>query len=201
MVVRATRNNPDRRHMRHPDLSTLQAWRQARRLTPDEADETTVGRRKSEGEKTMQEVIYAMQFSGLATPTEGAPNVLKAATAAPSCSITTCVGPEGMVSTLQRVAGDSATFQSEVTFADDGSFQETGTIAFGGDGHLLRFSTVGQGYLGAAPDSVRKHGTVMWRVDGGEGQFAGAQGLITSNFFVGEAGEVTDHHFGVIFVQ
>jgi hypothetical protein len=38
-------------------------------------------------------------------------------------------------------------------------------------------------------------------VAGGEGQFAGATGLITSNFFVGENGEVTDHHFGVIFVE
>jgi hypothetical protein len=26
-------------------------------------------------------------------------------------------------------------------------------------------------------------------------------GLITSNFFVGEAGAVTDNHFGVIFVE
>jgi hypothetical protein len=42
---------------------------------------------------------------------------------------------------------------------------------------------------------------VMWRVEGGEGQFAGANSLITSNFFVGEAREVTDNHFGVIFIE
>ncbi len=41
----------------------------------------------------------------------------------------------------------------------------------------------------------------MWKVDEGEGQFAGASGLITSNFFVSETEDVTDHHFGVIFVQ
>ena len=40
----------------------------------------------------------------------------------------------------------------------------------------------------------------MWQVDSGEGQFAGASGLITSNFTVGEAGEVVDHHVGLIFV-
>ena len=40
----------------------------------------------------------------------------------------------------------------------------------------------------------------MWRVTGGEGQFAGASGLITSNFFVGDDLAVTDHHFGVLFV-
>jgi hypothetical protein len=96
--------------------------------------------------------------------------------------------------------GGDATFESEVTFTGEQSFQEVGTIVFG-DGHPLRFSTVGSGYLGASADLGRKHGTVMWRVEGGEGQFAGAGGLITSNFFVGEDLAVTDHHFGVIFVR
>jgi len=46
-----------------------------------------------------------------------------------------------------------------------------------------------------------KHGTVSWKVDGGEGQFEGASGLIASNFTVGGAGEVIDNHFGVIFLR
>jgi hypothetical protein len=41
----------------------------------------------------------------------------------------------------------------------------------------------------------------MWRVEGDEGQFAGATGLVTSNFFVGANLEVTDHHFGVLFAE
>jgi hypothetical protein len=40
----------------------------------------------------------------------------------------------------------------------------------------------------------------MWRVDGGEGQFAEASGLITSNFFVDEGLGVVDHHFGVLLL-
>ena len=68
-------------------------------------------------------------------------------------------------------------------------------------GATLRFGTVGSGYLGPSVDPARKHGTVMWRVEGGEGQFAGASGLITSNFFVADDLAVTDHHFGVIFVR
>jgi hypothetical protein len=35
----------------------------------------------------------------------------------------------------------------------------------------------------------------MWEVIEGDGRFRGAQGLITSNFTVGAAGEVTDNHF------
>jgi hypothetical protein len=41
----------------------------------------------------------------------------------------------------------------------------------------------------------------MWRVESGEGQFAGASGLVTSNFTLSATGEVTDNHFGLIFVR
>ena len=146
----------------------------------------------------MREVIYAMRFTGQATPVGSAGSVLKAATAAPSSTLSSTVGPDGLSGTLQPAAGGEAIFESEVTFTGETSFQEIGTIAFGG--HRLRFGTVGSGYLGASADPARRHGTVKRRVEGGEGQFAGASGLITSNFFVGADLSVTDHHFGVIFL-
>ncbi len=147
----------------------------------------------------MPRIIYSMQFTGQATPVrEG---TLKATTTAPSCRLVTVAGPEGVRGTLERVAGDPVSFESEVTFTGETTFHEEGAIAFGANGHRLRFSTVGQGYLGPSPDPARKQGAVTWQVDGGEGQFAGASGLITSNFLVGDDGEVIDHHFGVIFVD
>lgn len=60
---------------------------------------------------------------------------------------------------------------------------------------------IGGGYLHPGPGPGRKHGSLMWRIEGGEGQFAWASGLITSNFFVGAGGDVTDHHFGVISLR
>src|SRR5262249_61360018 len=101
-------------------------------------------------------------------------------------------GPDGVGGGRQPGAGGEAAFESEVTFTGEQSFQEVGTIAFG-DGHRLRSSTVGSGYLGASADSRLKHGAGVWRIEGGEGQFAGASGLITSNFFVGPSLEGTDH--------
>jgi hypothetical protein len=83
----------------------------------------------------------------------------------------------------------------------ENSFIESGSIRFGEGNHHFRFSTVGQGYLGTSADPKLRHGSVIWRVEGGEGQFAGASGLITSNFTISEAGEVIDRHFGVIFVS
>jgi hypothetical protein len=148
----------------------------------------------------MRCLTYAMRFTGQATPASPDGAVLKAAATAPSATLTATVGPAGLRGDLQPAAGGEATFASEVTLTGATSFQEVGTIAFGAD-HRLRFSTLGSGYLGPSPDPARKHGTVMWRVEGGEGQFAGASGLITSNFLVGDGGDVTDHHFGVIFLR
>jgi hypothetical protein len=147
----------------------------------------------------MREVLYAMRFSGQAEPVGEAGNVLRAATSAPSSTLTSTVGPRGLAGALVPAPGDEAIFESEVTFTGETSFQETGSIAFG-NGHRLRFSTVGSGYLAPSADPKRKHGTVMWKVDGGEGQFSGASGLITSNFFVDDTLGVVDHHCGVLLV-
>lgn len=147
----------------------------------------------------MRQIVYAMRFTGQATPVGSDGNVLRASTSSPSTAITSRVSEDGLSGTVEAVAGAEATFTSEVTFTSETDFLETGTIAFG-NGHQLRFGTVGQGYLGASADPTRKHGTVMWRVEGGEGQFAGATGLITSNFFVDEQLGVVDHHFGVLLL-
>lgn len=149
----------------------------------------------------MGQVFYAMQFKGKAVPTNDAGTVLKAATTAPSCTITTIVGIAGVSGSLQPMDGGQASFESQVTFTGETSFQEEGTITFGDRQHRLYFSTVGQGYLGSSADLQLKHGSVIWKVDRGDGQFAGATGLITSNFFVSGTGEVTDNHCGVLFVK
>ncbi|MEK6322340.1 MAG: hypothetical protein AABN33_11710 [Acidobacteriota bacterium] len=149
----------------------------------------------------MRQSIYTMQFKGQAVPVQETSGVLKATTTATSCSITTTVGDEGVKSTLQPAEGGKAAFESKVTFTGETNFQESGTITFGESNHRLHFSTVGQGYIDASADPKLKHGSVMWKIERGEGQFEGATGLITSNFFVSDTGEVTDNHFGVIFLK
>jgi hypothetical protein len=148
----------------------------------------------------MKQIIYAMQFKGQGGP-GSSPNVLKAATASPSSTITSVIGSEGVYGNVQSAPGGKASFESEVTVTGDTSFVESGSIRFGDSNNRLRFSTVGQGYLGDSPEPKVKSGAVMWRVDGGEGQFAGASGYITSNFTMDEGGNVIDHQFGVIYVR
>ena len=148
----------------------------------------------------MKQTFYVMQFRGQAAPVEGSPNTLKAATRASAGTVTTKLGAGGIESSLQPTPGQEATFESEVRFTGDNAFMESGTIAFG-NGNGLRFSTVGQGYLGPSPEAGVQHGSVIWQVDEGEGRLKGAKGLITSNFTVSEKGEVTDNHFGVLYVE
>ena len=147
----------------------------------------------------MRQIAYAMRFTGQATPAGPDGNVLHASTSAPGTAVTSRVDGDGLSGAIDAVPGDDATFTSEVTFTSETDFLETGTITFG-EGNTVHFSTVGSGYLGPSTDPARKHGTVMWRVDHGEGQFAGASGLITSNFFVDDALGVVDHHFGVLLI-
>jgi hypothetical protein len=147
----------------------------------------------------MRQLVYALRFTGRATPTGPDGGILAVMATAPSWTLTAIVGPAGLAGALQPAAGGEAALEAEVTLTGATSFQAVGTIAFG-DGHRLRFSTVGSGYLGPGPDPARRHGGVVWRVEGGEGQFAGARGLITSNVVVGEDLAVVDHHLGVLFL-
>ena len=148
----------------------------------------------------MAQILYNLQFRGTAAP-GGEAGVMKATTSGTSCSMETIIGPDGVTGKFSPAEGGMAFFESEVRLSPPEAFTETGTITFGEGEHSLRFTTVGQGYLAPSADPKYMHGTVTWRVEGGEGQFEGATGLITSNFILSDTGDVVDHHFGVIFVK
>jgi hypothetical protein len=90
--------------------------------------------------------------------------------------------------------------ESLVVMTGEGTFIETGVISFGRHG-ALSFSTAGQGSIGPGSGTAQglTTGAVIWRVVGGEGQFAGATGYVTSNFVVTADGDVTDNQVAVIF--
>jgi hypothetical protein len=147
----------------------------------------------------MRQVLYAMQFTGTGGPTDQE-SVLAAASSSPSSRIVSRVGSSGLKYAIEQADGDTARFESTVRMTGEKSFSESGTISFGA-GNSLRFSTIGEGYLAGSPQEGLAHGSVMWRVDGGERQFDGATGIITSNFTFSNEGEVTDNQFGVIWVR
>ncbi len=142
-------------------------------------------------------ISYALQFRGQAF--EGVPGALTATTRAPSCAVRTTLDEDGVHARYEAFDGGYAICRSRVVLAGEREFDETGSISFG-NGNTLYFHTIGQGVIGASPDPELRHGSCVREVVGGEGQFARAEGRITSNFLLSETGEITDTQVGVIFV-
>jgi hypothetical protein len=114
-------------------------------------------------------------------------------------------GPaEGLEKTLEVQAsgsgpqGEEVTFESKVVLSSDG-FNEWGTISYAGRGSL-KFDTIGMGHIGPSQVPDLNHGSVIWRVTGGDGEFAGATGLITSNFTFSKQGKVVDNQWVRLFI-
>jgi hypothetical protein len=147
----------------------------------------------------MPQIIYVLQFKGSAGEVPGQQGVMRAVTHAAAAQVTTSVGPDGVSGSIAALDGPGADFESEVRFTGETAFLESGTIWFGAN-HSLAFSTVRSGYLAPSPEAGVMAGSIIWKIDSGEGEFAGASGLITSNFTVDSAGNVVDNQFGVIFL-
>jgi hypothetical protein len=58
----------------------------------------------------------------------------------------------------------------------------------------------GKGYLFSNGIEGLQRGGVLWEVTRGTGGFAGATGVITSNFSVASDGAVVDNHFAGLYL-
>ena len=147
----------------------------------------------------MRELVFALEFRGRGGPVPGSPTKRQARTTAPSQAGRAILGPDGVSAAVEPVAGESAVLESRVERFPDGSFVEDGTITYGAAGSVS-FDTVGRGHVGPMPGGRGSHGVVMWRITRGDGRFAGAQGLVTSNFTVSPDGQVVDDHFTRLYL-
>jgi hypothetical protein len=146
----------------------------------------------------MREVSYVLRFE---RPSKEAPTV------AQGLVTVTTIGAGGALLETTRVnTAGTASYENEYTLdADEIHFTESGQITFGGSGSedTLLFSTIGKGtlLLPADPQSGMTRGIVMWNVDSGTGFFAGATGLIASNFRVNLQTEaLVDDHVATIWL-
>jgi hypothetical protein len=148
-------------------------------------------------ETPLSPIVYSLQFRGRVTSLSS--RVLEQRATAPSQVLITSVDANGLAGRVEPGDGEEALLISRLVLADDGSFDQSGTIEFA-PGHVLAFRSVGAARLSRSPDPNLRHGAAVWEVEGGEGQFRGAHGRITSNFFVSDTNELTDNHFGLLFV-
>jgi hypothetical protein len=147
----------------------------------------------------MREVVFALEFRGRAGPVPGSESKRQARSTAPSQTLSTVLEREGVRALVEAMAGDSAVLESRVERFGDRSFVEDGTIAYGTAGSVA-FETLGRGWVAPAPRAGWVVGGVLWTITTGDGAFAGARGLITSNFTVSADGEVIDNHFTRLYL-
>src|SRR5712691_101772 len=145
----------------------------------------------------MRQLSFVLQFQGSAAPVAGSSQTLQAQTTAANQTFRTVLGADGIQATLEALGGGQATFASRAVVNADGSFDETGTITYGSLGSV-EFRTLGKGYMFPSGIEGLQRGGVLWEVTRGTGQFAGATGVITSNFSVSSDGKVVDNHFAVL---
>ncbi len=127
--------------------------------------------------------------------------MLRTAGSAAGCVMRTSIRPSGLETDLKTSDGDLAFLESELRMTGADEFVESGRIAFGEDsGHALLFSTAGLGHIIAGPADGIMTGTASWIIEGGEGQFRAARGLINSTFTIDDAGQRCDFQCGLIFL-
>jgi hypothetical protein len=141
-----------------------------------------------------REVVFALEFRGRGENLPGSTTKRRARTSAASQTLSTLIGPEGIFGAVEPVGGgERATLEAQVERFGDGTFVEEGEITYGSAGKVT-FTTQGRGWVAPAPTPGAVYGAVVWTITGGAGRFAGARGLITSNFAVSPTGDVVDHH-------
>jgi hypothetical protein len=146
----------------------------------------------------MKPIIFALQYQGPVKPIEKVPGVLRVKLKAKSCEIKTEIGAKGVASTISPIRGGSAVLDSVVSMTGEATFIESGTLSFG-HGTTLTFSTFGNAAIGASAAPKIAAGAAIWKVTGGTGQFKGATGYVTGNFFADDKGNATDTQVAVIF--
>ncbi len=147
----------------------------------------------------MRELVFALEFRGRAAPMPGSEGKRQARSTAPSQTLSTVLGPDGVSADVATAAGASAVLESRVERFGDGTFVEDGRITYG-PGGAVTFETIGRGWVAPAPRPGWVVGGVLWTITAGDGAFAGARGLITSNFTVSADGEVVDNHFARLYL-
>ena len=142
----------------------------------------------------MKPTTFSLQFRGQVAEVRGG---LRKEARAPGGALVTSLRSDGPHGRFVWAAGnEEAFFESTLTFGQDGRFEEVGTIAFA-VGNRLRIR--GRGRMSPSADPDLRQGTVVWRIDGGDGHFQGSSGLITSNFLLSATGDLTENLLAVVF--
>lgn len=147
----------------------------------------------------MYQIDYALRFTGKARTASADGNLLNVSMTAQSARVSSHIGDIGIKSLDRSAAGRSRGFQ----FRGDLHFRNR--VSGNGRHYLWRWQHLALFDRGQRlPGALRRTRPAAGRRDvahrAGEGQFAGASGMITSNFFVSDQLAKEDYHCGVLLL-
>jgi hypothetical protein len=148
----------------------------------------------------MRRLMYDLWFHGVVTRVGIDGNVCRIVSRAPDRASRARIATDAIDRAAHPFFDDEATLESDWIFTGATTFQETGAIQLGKGSHRLRFSTYGSAFLALPAEDNCRHGSGIRWVEGGEGRFAGASGLMTSVFCLAEDLSIVEHHIGVLLV-
>jgi hypothetical protein len=141
----------------------------------------------------MQRIVMTAHFRGEAAEPSGEP---------PSTDPRACsVSIEAVLADGSEVGIDRASYANHAVFTGEATFSETGAIRYGDGDDRLEIATQSDGTLGPCAEAGALHGAAVYLIKAGGGRFAGATGLITTNFLLWPAaGEFEERQVAVVFV-
>ena len=146
----------------------------------------------------MDPIVYSMHFRGQASTRADDPKSFKLTASAASCTFTTMIGAAGVEGRFSVVDdGDMAFSESEFHITGPDSFSGKESISFG-DLHVLELVPSQPGQFSRSGPGGIMTGSITWRVEGGEGQFTGASGYVTSMFTLDHDGQINEYQVGMI---
>lgn len=140
----------------------------------------------------MRRVAISARFRGAAAEPAGDPPATDPRA--------TSVAVEATADDGAPFAVEEISYSNHAVFTGPTTFTETGTVRLGA-GDEIDLAAVSDGTLGPSADPDLLHGAVFYSVVDGRGRFAGATGLITSNFLLRPgAGEFEERWVAVLFL-
>ncbi len=148
----------------------------------------------------MEPLVFCLHFRGQASRGTDKRNLFRVTASAPSCNIATELSESGISAKIAVLPGDMAFAESELELTGTNSFGGKASLSFGDGPHALELTAAAPGHFESA-ESQTLTGAITWHITGGEGQFAGAKGFVTSVVTLREDGQFVEVQTGVVYLR
>jgi hypothetical protein len=153
----------------------------------------------------MEPIVFCLHFRGQASRGTDKRNLFRVTASAPSCNFATEVSEDGVSGKISVLPGDMAFSESELELTGSDSFSGHASLSFGDGPHTLELKAAAAGHFESAAKAGTSGetitGAITWHVAGGDGQFSGAKGFVTSVLTLREDGQFSEYQTGVLFLS